>query len=166
MTDPITMPSTVTQRAPIGSLLKKPLAKRRAANERGQVTDAAHLAAIRQLPCIHCGLDPCGEAAHVRSSSGLHNKRNTAARKPDDRWTVPVCRAGHQNDPDSIHKIGELSFFHNLCINPFLLCIELYRHSPDIPKMRAVVFSFMAERESAEETRAIMPSATAERWSK
>jgi hypothetical protein len=153
MTDPVTMPGTITRRAPIGSLLKKPLAKRKPANERGQITEAKHLEAIRQCPCIHCGLDPCGEAAHVRSSSGLHNKRGGMSAKPDDRWTVPVCRADHQNDPDSIHKIGELSFFHNLGINPFLLCQALYAVSPDIPKMRAVVFNFMAERENAAQMR-------------
>lgn len=128
-----------------GSLLKRTLhapTKR----ERFVPGDDAHLKAIRQLPCLRCGLDPCAEAAHIRMTSGVRHKLNAGAAKPADKWTLPICRACHQDDWNSIHRIGELAFFDALKIDPLLTAERLYAVSPDVIAMRAVVFRVTEER--------------------
>lgn len=108
--------------------------------------DPAYLAAIRQLPCLKCGLDPAGVAAHVRMNSGLFNKRQAMARKPHSKWTVPLCNACHTTDADSQHKLGELAFWNMLGVNPLLACERLYTAKGDITRMRAIAFQVIGER--------------------
>jgi hypothetical protein len=142
----MTFPQRLVPPAGPGALLKRSKIIHRSTVPGGIVSDAAHLAAIRQLPCIKCGMDPAGEAAHVRMSSGVHNKHNAGGRKPSDKWVLPVDRACHQNDFDSIHKIGEHAFFDALNLDPLLTCERLYAVSPDIVAMRAVVYRVTEER--------------------
>jgi hypothetical protein len=111
----------------------------------GSDHDEDYLDMIRECPCLRCGLDPCREAAHVRMSSPAHGKRNAMAKKPSDRWTVPLCEACHTREPDSQHKVGELVFWHRLGMSPLLISVELYAQRGSIPKMRAVAFKAMAE---------------------
>jgi hypothetical protein len=113
-------------------------------DERAQ--DPQYLALVRQLPCLKCGLDPCGTAAHVRMNSGLFNKRQAVGRKPADKWTVPLCAACHLNDADSQHRIGELAFWHGVGINPLRVCDALYAQRGDLVAMRAVIFQAIATR--------------------
>lgn len=136
-------------RAPIGSLLKRPGTARHKRNTMGRsprMQDASHLTAIRDLPCLKCGLEGFSEAAHVRMNSAAFNKRVGKGEKPDDRWTLPLCPSCHRIDEDSQHKVGEETFWHALNLNPLLICEELYKVSPTVLVMRAVVFKFMMER--------------------
>lgn len=70
-------PQRVCATAAIGTLLKSALraAKVKAgSSRRASPSDAAHLAAVRALPCLKCGMEPAGEAHHVRT--GRRNWRD------------------------------------------------------------------------------------------
>jgi hypothetical protein len=146
MTRPVTLPQTLRRPAPIGSLFKRGREVRSPSYRRPRETDATHLDAIRQLPCLRCGLEPCGEAAHVRMTSAAHGKRGSMAAKPDDKWAVPLCPGCHRQDADSQHRVGEIAFWSALDLNPLLICESLHAASPDVLRMRAVVFTFIAGR--------------------
>jgi len=115
----------IDNRAPIGSLLKQPrLTKRKQYSNRGREHDENYLALIRKCPCASCGHDPCGIAAHVRTSSAAHGKPCTGMQmKPDDKWTVPLCHECHMRQ----HSLGELTFWYELGINAVLLCTKLQK---------------------------------------
>lgn len=132
--------------APPGSLLKRHSIQPRKDVRETTGRDAAYLAKVRQLPCVKCGVEPCGVAAHLRMNSGLYGKRQAMARKPDDSWTTPLCDGCHTNDRDAQHRIGEREFWHRLGINPFLLCQRLHAARGDLVAMRAVVMVAIAER--------------------
>lgn len=141
--------SQIYNRAPIGSLLKKPgvgKTKRLDMGRSPRLQEPSHLQAIRELPCLKCGLEQFSEAAHVRLNSAAFNKRAGKGEKPDDRWSLPLCPSCHRLDDDSQHKVGEAIFWHALNLNPLLICEALHKVSPDIVAMRAVVFSFMGQR--------------------
>lgn len=88
-----------------------------------RVEDPAHLAAIRRLPCIVCRKPGPNDAAHIRSGSLFYNKRRTGfGEKPDDKWTLPLCRADH----DEQHRGNELAFWRRHGINPFREALRLY----------------------------------------
>jgi hypothetical protein len=142
------MAAQIQNRAPIGSLLKRPdYARVRKIKQRSaRVEEPSHLVAIRQLPCLKCGMEPCGEAAHVRESSAAHKKQNTMQAKPDDKFSVPLCSGCHTRDPDSQHKLGEMTFWAAVGLNPLLVCEDLHKVSPDIVVMRAVVIRYIGER--------------------
>ncbi len=145
----MTTASRLRNNAPIGSLLKRPGIARHKRNDMGRsprLQEPTHLQAIRKLPCLKCGLDEMSEAAHVRMNSAAFNKRAGKGEKPDDRWATPLCPACHRTDEDSQHKVGEETFWHNLNINPLLVCEALHQVSPDVLAMRAVVFRFMELR--------------------
>lgn len=131
---------------PPGTLLKRqpPVEDRRAREATGR--DISYLAMIRQLPCIKCGVEPCGTAAHLRMNSGLYNKRQAMAKKPSDDWTTPLCNGCHTNDYDAQHRIGEQEFWRRLGVNPFLLCQRLHAARGDLLAMRAIVLVTIAER--------------------
>ncbi|WP_375782861.1 hypothetical protein ACE10Z_23390 [Bradyrhizobium sp. Pha-3] len=79
-------------------------------------------------------------------NSGAYNKRQAMARKPSSEWTTPLCSGCHLNDPDAQHKVGEQIFWARLNVNPFLLCQRLYAATGDLLRMRAIVFTTIAER--------------------
>ena len=108
--------------------------------------DLVYLANIRTLPCLKCGMEPCGEAAHVRSQSAAHGKKGGMAKKPADRWALPLCAGCHRIDRDALHQIGEGLFWHLVGINPHLVCERLYERRGDLLAMRAVVMLAIAER--------------------
>jgi hypothetical protein len=136
-------------RAPIGSLLKKPGIARHKRNDMGRsprLQEPTHLQAIRELPCLKCGLEGFSEAAHVRMNSAAFNKRGSKGMKPDDKWVAPLCPSCHRLDDDAQHNMDERQFWFQLNLNPLLICEALHKVSPDIVAMRAVVFNFVAQR--------------------
>ncbi len=142
-------PQHVTRLAPVGSLLKQSRPREARTKDLGRSPrqrDGGHLSAIRQLPCLKCGLEPCGEAAHVRMNCSALGKRQAIGAKPDDAWSVPLCPGCHTHDPDSQHRMGESVFWDLLGLNPLLIAKKLYELSPDLVRMRAAVFSFIAGR--------------------
>ena len=95
----------------------------------------AHLAFIRQLPCVVCGDNTSVEAAHIRMGRRWCAKRATGmSEKPDDSWAVPLCGKHHRVQ----HDVGEHYFWHMWhvghpsLIDPVILCLALWRASGDI----------------------------------
>jgi len=108
-----------------GSLAKGERARRR----------PKHLEAIRQLPCLVCLRRPV-EAAHLRMGSLEHGKRSAGlGRKPDDRWTVPLCVEHHRSQ----HGRGERIWWERHRIDPIPVAIALFGASPRIEDMTAIV---------------------------
>lgn len=141
----------LTRIAQPGSLLKRPREQRvrklpfRTAREK----DASYLDLIRELPCLCCGIEPCGEAAHVRMNNAAFGKRQAVGAKPDDKWSVPLCADCHRNDSNSQHRMGEQEFWRRVGLNPLLICEALQRAAPNLLSMRAAVFRFIEAREPA-----------------
>jgi hypothetical protein len=126
--------------APPGSLFKKPGAYSSKGEKKAtdRQVDNKHLDAVRKLICVACGEDRERhiEAAHVRQASAAHGKRSTGmAMKPDDRWVLPLCRDCHARQ----HSVGELTFWDEIQLSPFLVCERLYAASPDIEAMLKVI---------------------------
>lgn len=61
--------------------------------------EKAHHLRLMELPCIGCGVEPCGVAHHVLGHDGIKRWRR------DHRIVVPVCHACHTE----IHK-GEANW--------------------------------------------------------
>lgn len=153
------MASQVDNRAAPGTLLKGDKPKRRrsdlprmnargARNAPGQrqptVEDPRHLAAIRQCPCIVCApvCDVQAEAAHIRASTMEHNKPYTGiGRKPDDRWSLPLCASHHRTGKSAQHKFAELPWWASQGIDPFAAALALYQASPNVEAMRVVILT-------------------------
>lgn len=134
-----------------GSLVKRMIAlatkfKIKESSER----DPTYLARMRELPCLKCGLDPCGEVHHVKMQSGAFNKRSAMGKRAADRHALPLCGHCHRLDFDSVHNIGERTFFARLKTNPLLVCERLYAARGDILAMRATIFVTMLERVESE----------------
>lgn len=153
MTARIIMPRTLATRAPYGSLLKPPRIDRSAQRKQfrasGPETDPAYLALIRQCPCMRCGLDPAGIAAHVRMNSAALGKRQALGQKPADCWTLPLCRGCHTDDHDSQHKLGEDEFWRRLGLPPLRVCVDIQKVAGDLVAMRAKVLWWIGQRETA-----------------
>ena len=62
--------------------------------------DNARLAFIRTLPCVVCG--GYSEPHHLRTHWNCG-----AGQKPDDRFSIPLCRVHHRQ----LHDVGMSSFF-------------------------------------------------------
>jgi hypothetical protein len=90
-----------------------------------------HLAFVRQLPCVACGKAAPSEAAHVRTGtdSGI-------GVKPGDRYAVPLCSACHARQ----HRVGELTFWSALRIDPVNVALRLWTVSSDITAGERTVF--------------------------
>jgi len=81
-----------------------------------------HLAFVRQLPCIACGRAAPSEPAHVRTGTD-----GGVGAKPGDRYAVPLCTACHAKQ----HRIGELTFWSVLRIDPLKVALRLWTVSGD-----------------------------------
>lgn len=93
-----------------------------------RIKNEAHLAFIRELPCVSCGDDTSTEAAHLRSDNLAYGKRHTGmAEKPDDCWSLPLCGKCHRVQ----HGANEKNFWSNLGINPWVLALSLFAASGD-----------------------------------
>ena len=119
-----------------GELFKRPRADKPQQRERKQ-TGAGHTILIRQLPCLKCGVEPCGEAAHVKRGLGHFRAPNRV---------VPLCRGCHLTDPDAQHRVGEEAFWSALGIDPLVVAKRLWEASGDVVRMRAIVMVAIAER--------------------
>lgn len=99
---------------------------------------AKHLGFVKQLPCIACGAaGPC-EAAHVRMSVAEHGKFNAMARKPDGKYTVPLCGRCHRGDQHT--KYGEPEFWSRLGIDPVDTALRLWTVSGDLEAGQRLIF--------------------------
>lgn len=56
----------------------------------------AHMAAVKTLPCVICGVTPT-EAHHCISHRYGSAKRG-------DEWTIPMCSSCHRTSPYAIHN--------------------------------------------------------------
>jgi hypothetical protein len=92
---------------------------------------AQHLAFVRQLACVACGKAAPSEAAHVRSGTD-----GGVGVKPSDRYAVPLCTACHARQ----HRIGELTFWSALRIDPLNVALRLWTISADIKAGERTVF--------------------------
>ena len=90
-----------------------------------------HLAFVRQLPCVACGKAPPSEAAHLRTGTD-----GGIGVKPGDRYAVPLCITCHAKQ----HRIGELSFWSALRIDPLSVALRLWTISADIKAGERTVF--------------------------
>jgi len=90
-----------------------------------------HLAFLRQLPCVACGKAAPSEAAHVRTGAD-----GGVRVKPGDRYTVPLCTACHEKQ----HRIGELTFWSALRIDPLNVAVRLWTVSADLKAGERTVF--------------------------
>lgn len=101
-----------------------------------RVTDNAHLAFIRRLPCVACGRSGPNDACHVRFGDAARGKINAGMqRKPDDCWTVPMDRACHERQ----HGGNERAFYEALGIDALSLCEALYAVSGDEARAVAII---------------------------
>jgi hypothetical protein len=78
------------------------------------------------------------EAAHVRANSPEHGKFQALAKKPDDKWTVPLCAKHHREAPDAQHQVGEAVFWRNVNVDPHRLALALFA-APDLERAEAIV---------------------------
>jgi len=90
-----------------------------------------HLAFVRQLPCVACGKAAPSEAAHVRTGTD-----GGVGVKPGDRYAVPLCAACHAKQ----HRLGELTFWSALRIDPLNVALRLWTVSADINAGERTVF--------------------------
>jgi hypothetical protein len=142
-------PQRLSHHAPPGSLLKRfdaPTPRIDARVKTGHAErDPDYLSMVRQCPCLKCGMEP-SEAAHVRYACASFGKASGLAKKPDDRFALPLCSGCHRLDRDAQHNRGEKLFWIQLGINPLITCGKLYAQRGDMVAMRAVIFSAIAER--------------------
>jgi hypothetical protein len=90
-----------------------------------------HLAFIRLLPCVACGKAAPSEAAHVRTGTD-----GGVGMKPGDRYAVPLCAACHARQ----HRVGELTFWSALRIDPVNVALRLWTISADVKAGERTVF--------------------------
>jgi hypothetical protein len=138
-------PQVIVRFCPPGSLLKRTDAPPRPRKVETD-NDPAYLALVRQCPCLSCGLDPAGEAAHVRLSSAAHGKSNAMGKKPADRHSLPLCADCHRLGRTAQHQGSERAFWIRLDIPPLYTCQQLYAQRGDLVAMRAVVIRTISER--------------------
>lgn len=74
-----------------------PLGQKKPKAERGTAKARAHLACVKQLPCVICNKHGPSDAHHVFS-----NRFGSA--KASDFEVIPLCKAHHQDGPDAIHN--------------------------------------------------------------
>lgn len=141
----IPRPRRLTPPAPFGALLKQVSAAPRARKPEAE-RDPDYLAHVRECPCLNCGLDPCGEAAHVRFASAAFGKASGLQKTPPDRFALPLCGDDHRIAKHAQHNRNEQAFWHELGINPLITAEKLYAQRGDLVAMRAVIFSAIAQR--------------------
>jgi hypothetical protein len=91
----------------------------------------AHLAFVRLLPCVACGKAAPSDAAHVRTGTD-----GGVGRKPSDRYAVPLCTTCHAKQ----HRIGELTFWSALRMDPVSVALRLWTISADVEAGERTVF--------------------------
>ncbi|MCK1675333.1 ERF family protein [Bradyrhizobium sp. 150] len=89
--------------------------------EASRKRNKAHLAFVRDQPCLICKQTPC-DAHHLKFA-----QPRALGRKVSDEFTVPLCRAHHQQ----LHRHGnERAWWSEVQISPLPLAKELWAASP------------------------------------
>jgi hypothetical protein len=140
----IELPRRLSPPAKPGELLKRPAAPERISPEKGKSPD--YLALVRLLPCLYCGQEPAGEAAHVRLASAAFGKSSGLGKKPDDCWALPLCASDHRNARHAQHNRNESEFWQSLGINPLLAASQLWEARGDFTRMVSIVHVVIASR--------------------
>lgn len=135
-------PQRIVTTAPIGTLFKRAEGVARVMRDSG---DETYVTFIRACPCLHCGTEP-SEAAHVRLASAAHGKASGMGKKPEPKWTLPLCSEHHRLARDSQHNRGERLFWYALGINAPLACERLYAKRGDLVAMQQMARLIIAER--------------------
>lgn len=137
----------ITAVAAPGSLLKRPHPIQPRKDVKATAgRDLPYLAMVRECPCLMCGVDPCGEAAHVRFASAAYGKASGMQKKPDDKWALPLDGECHRVAKHAQHNRNEQEFWASLGINALETCVKLHAQRGDLVAMRAVVMVAIAER--------------------
>jgi hypothetical protein len=76
---------------------KGPLGLKQPKPERGTAKARAHIARVKQLPCVICRKPGPSDAHHV-----ICDRYGT--RKASDFEVIPLCKAHHQDGPEAIHN--------------------------------------------------------------
>lgn len=89
--------------------------------EASRKRNKAHLAFVRDQPCLLCKQTP-SDAHHLKFA-----QPRALGRKVSDEFTVPLCRAHHQQ----LHRHGnERAWWSDLQISPLPIAKELWAASP------------------------------------
>lgn len=95
--------------------------------------DDKHLQFIRGLPCLCCPEDRGSDPAHIRYADLTVGKPFTGRMKPDDCWTLPLCRKCH--DAQHAYPGGEREYWmHHAKKDPLRIALALHRVSGDHEK--------------------------------
>ena len=74
--------------------------KRAKSKPKAKDWEKAHLRAVKNLPCVVCGIGGINHAHHC-----YHDRATKfGGRKAPHRWTIPLCKFHHQDGPNSIHR--------------------------------------------------------------
>lgn len=104
--------------------------------KQGRERDNAHLAFIRRLPCAVCGIEDRSDAAHIRYGDLSRGKAPAGmGMKPDDKWTVPLCRPCHEVQ----HGQNERAYWAKREADPLSIAEQLYEHSGDELAARVIL---------------------------
>ena len=126
----------------MSQILRDPRAFQRPRQRRPRVEDGSHLAFIRRLPCLSCGLPGPSEAAHLSASAPAIGKRERGkSEKADDKWTLPLCRVCHTEQ----HSQNEIKFWKALNIDPFKTALALWAATGDDETGAMIVHNAGAE---------------------
>lgn len=88
-----------------------------------RIQDKPHLRFVAELPCLVCKNNIESDAAHIRYADLSIGKRAVGVgEKPDDKWTVPLCRADHTKQ----HSMNEKEFWEAVRIDPLFIAQQLY----------------------------------------
>ena len=74
-----------------------PLGQKKPKAERGTSKARAHIARVKQLPCVICCSPGPSDAHHVFCG-------RFGSTKASDFEVIPLCKAHHQDGPDAIHN--------------------------------------------------------------
>ncbi|WP_443090104.1 DUF968 domain-containing protein [Bradyrhizobium brasilense] len=90
---------------------------------------------VRDQPCLVCRQGPC-DAHHLKFA-----QPRALGRKVSDEYTVPLCRAHHQD----LHRHGnERAWWANLKIEPLRVAHDLWAASPIHGPLNAAVVNAAA----------------------
>ena len=69
--------------------------------------DSRHLANLRLLPCVACGLGLLSQKTITQAHHLLRTEERGLSRKSSDRWAIPLCARCHQ----ALHAAGDEEAF-------------------------------------------------------
>lgn len=142
---PLERPRRISPPAPPGSMLKSATAAQPRISQTERKPD--YLALIRQLPCLYCGQQPCGESAHVNFSSAEFGRVNSLGKHSQDKFAVPICGEDHRIAKHSQHRGGEEAWWNSLGIEPYQVARQLWDKREDFVAMENIIRVAIADRD-------------------